>query len=726
MKNRARIAVAFGLAVLFSTLAGLAPAAEAPSAPRPPQEQAQASQTPRPEEEEDRTKLFQLTPVTIEVVEYLRDKEIPNMNVVKTELFPLTMGVTLDTALERQPGVDIQRLQEVGTAVDDDSIKIRGMGSRRLKVLRNGRELNTSGVAGGYFIDWTMIPLADADRVEVIKGIADPRYGNILGGVINLVPRGLKTERPDTRIQAAAASYNTQSVNLYHGFKPGALEYSLTAGLSRSRGYLWNGTVDLASAGLHLGYDFPFQGRLTAELGFTSLRKGFAVANRAAKDPGQALYSTALDPDYPASDGEIMYGGMGAYAQPGSWWRKKRWTLDLGYQQALGDWGLVDVRYWQNHGDREAYNERADLGRVFHKLFYDDRSRGFSASYQHFFGGQTLILGLDYSRLSDDGDRNYADDFRAPFRNGSYVSARDIELYALDEIRLWSGRLSIVPGVRILFYDGIAGPAGILEGIPDLRLSGWAPSLKVSYQYSPGGLVYLSAARGLRLPTPPEHFWHYDYDSGVDTSGLPFRAEDGLLLQAGWTLSPASGIRVEVAPYYYSIRHYIQFDLINFVAYNIDRATVGGVEVEVAQPLGGGWSAFANYTLQLSRTADDPFVALFVDPRDRGFDKIPGLPVHKGNLGLQFRTKAGASAAVFAQAVSRQKVIYNNNELYDTALRVWTQAGFVRFDLEGRLPLGPSLELAAFVRNIFNASYQERFGYPAAGRNAGLSLRATL
>ncbi|MCR4396896.1 MAG: hypothetical protein NUW07_09225, partial [Candidatus Saccharicenans sp.] len=75
--------------------------------------------------------LFQLEPVYIEVVDRARENERPNLTVLQTDLFPLTISNTLDTALERQPGIDIQRIQMIGTALDDDSVKIRGLGARR-------------------------------------------------------------------------------------------------------------------------------------------------------------------------------------------------------------------------------------------------------------------------------------------------------------------------------------------------------------------------------------------------------------------------------------------------------------------------------------------------------------------------------------------------------------------------------------------------------------------
>ncbi len=676
------------------------------------------------EAEEEKTKLFQLDMIEIEVVEYIRDFEIPNMTVVKPELFPLSIGTTLDKALERQPGIDVQRIQEVGTAIDDDSIKIRGLGSRRIRVTKDGRLLNTSGVAGGYFIDWTMIPLTNVDRVEVVKGVGDPRYGNVLGGIINLVPKRLPQEAPITEVQISGASYSTASFNLHHAYKPGPLEYALSAGYARSDGYLKNGELNFGNVDVHLGYEFPSAGRLSADIIYSQLKKGFVVANRLSNDPDNPDYNKPLDPDFPASDGEYMYGGMGAYPEPESWWEKKKWAFDFGYEQALKDFGLLNIRYWINHGNRESFNTRVSRDRIFHKTFYDDRSQGFSASYQHFLPGQNVSVGLDYAHLKDDGDTNFSDDFRSPFRNGYYVAAKTLDFYLMDEIRLLDESLTLVPGIRYLSYKGISGPSGRFELIPDIEMDGWAPSVKLVYSYDQGSVVYVSLARALRMPTPPEHYWHYDPDdAGVNTSQLPFNEEDGLMIQAGWRTVLPTRTRVEISPYYYQINDYIQFDLINFVSYNIDQAKIYGFEFEVAQQFSGGWSSFLNYTYQKSSTTDDPFVSLFVNPLDRDFDQIPGLPEHKFNLGIQYKARNQASLAFFVQAVSSQKVIYNNNILWNADLRVHTQEGYTRLDIEGRYPVAGSFELGVFIRNLLDEDYQERFGFPAAGRNIGLSLR---
>ena len=688
-------------------------------------EKTKAEERKKKEAEEERSKLFQLDNIVIDVIEYVRDIEIPNMNVVKTELFPMSIATTLDTALERQPGVDIQRIQEVGTAVDDDSIKIRGMGARRIQVRRDGRQMNSPGVAGGYFIDWTMIPLFNVDRVEVVKGVGDPRYGNVLGGVVNLIPKKLPADRPATEILASGASYETLAFDLHHAYKPGRFDYSVSAGLNRSDGYLWNGKLRSGNADVQLGYDFPFGGRLTADVAYAQVRKGFIVANRTDKSPDLAGYFSPVDSGFPASDGEYMYGGMGPYPSPGSFWRKERWLFDFGYTQTIGGSGLLNLRYWFNSGSREAFNTRFSGTRIYHKEFFDDRSSGAAASYRLTRGAHTITAGVDYSYLKDDGDKNYPDDFRAPFRNGFYVAGKDLGIYVMDEIKLPDERWVLTPGVRYLSYKGISGPSGKLEAIPDIEMSGLSPSLKLTFNYRSDSLVYVSVARALRMPQPPEYYWHYSPDAGVLTSGLPFHEEDGFLIQGGWRITLPDQTRLEVSPYYYNINHFIQFDLINFISYNINEARIYGIEFEVARPFGRAWSAFLNYTFQTSRTEGDTLADLFLDPADFDFRQVPGLPAHKLNAGVRYRAPNGASVAAFGQFVSGQNVIYNNNTI-GGPLTVRRQGEFLRLDIEARYPLLSNMELSLFVRNILDEHYQERFGFPAAGRNFGLAFRMRL
>ncbi|MCS7200504.1 MAG: TonB-dependent receptor, partial [Caldimicrobium sp.] len=620
----------------------------------------------------------------------------------------------------RQTGVDVQRIQEIGGALDDESIKIRGFGARRIILAFDGRILNTPGTAGGYFIDWTTIPLSNIEKIFIIKGVSDPRYGNTLGGVINLIPKRPK-EKPEIEAQAMKAKYDTDKLSFFHSWKPSRFEYSISGNYIKSDGYLRNGNFEVKNLNLYLGYNFPWDGKIKSNFGYSWVKKGFIVNNRKSKDYDNPYYDEPVDENYPASDGEIMYGGMGAYPEDGSWWKRERYNFDIGYEQALFS-GILDIRIWKNYAEREAYNTRRARTRIFHKKWFDDKSYGADGSYKITFDKHNITFGFDYVRFKDGGDKNYPDDFRAPFQNSNYVNSEIIGVYLMDDFHI-TPSLIITPGLRYSSYEGNAGPAGKAEGIKDISMDGIAPSLKVTYNYDKNSLLYLSVARALRMPTPPEHYWHYSPDAGVYTGDLPFKKEDGLMIQGGWKAEFPTKTYVEISPYYYRIKNFIHFDLINFVSYNIGRATLYGLEIEVSQQFGRGFSAFANYTFQKSKTKDDPFVENFVVPEDRDFNEIPALPKHKINLGIQYKGSKGEKFTLYGRYVSSQRVIYNNNTLFNTDLRVRTQKSYFTADFEVTYPLNKNFHILGYLHNIFDKDYQERFGYPAAGRNWGIGIR---
>ncbi|MCS7281097.1 MAG: TonB-dependent receptor [Desulfobacterota bacterium] len=268
---------------------------------------------------------------------------------------------------------------------------------------------------------------------------------------------------------------------------------------------------------------------------------------------------------------------------------------------------------------------RIARGRIFHKKWYDDKSYGSDGSIRYTLGTHEMRFGFDYTRFKDDGAKRLHKDTRGPLREPNYVNSETFGLYVVDEIQI-TPKLMISPAIRYVSYDGNAGPSGKKERIKDIEMEGLSPSVRLTYSLTPRSLLYLTVAQVLRVPTPPEHYWHFSPDAGVYTGDLPLKKEHGFLIQAGWKSQLPSKTSVEVHPYYYRVKNYIHFDLINYVSYNIPKATLYGCEIEVAQEFKKGFSAFGNYSFQRSHTEDDPLTRKFLDPRDRDFDEIPTLP----------------------------------------------------------------------------------------------------
>lgn len=664
-------------------------------------------------------KMFQLDVITVSAEKLKEEAKLPNATFVSPEILLQGLSSNLDGALLRIPGVEVQRIQQIGGALDDESIRIRGLGSRRLSVLIDGRLVNTPGTAGGYFVDWTTIPLANVDRIVVIKGYADPKIGNSFGA-INLIQKKPK-EKVELQAEAMKARYDTDKLSFFHSFKPSKFEYSIGGNYTRSDGYLRNGNFEVENFTLYLGQEIHPIGKIKANVLYSWVKKGFIVNNRKSRNYDSPDYKVPLNPRYPASDGEIMYGGMGAYPEDGSFWKRERVNFDLGYEGKIKE-GSIDLRFWKNYAEREAFNTRRALNRVFHKEWIDDKSYGADGSYRVNLSNHEVTFGFDYTRFIDGGDRNLPGDFRSPFRNPNYVNSHVFGLYLMDEITVRKD-LILTPGLRYTAYTGKAGPSGRAEGIKDISHSGLSPSVKLTYLVADKSHAYLSIARAIRVPTPPEHYWHYSPDAGVYTGDMPFKKEEGFLIQAGYKTEFPTKTSLELSPYYYHFKNFIRFDLINFISYNIDRVRIYGLELEVSQKLGRGFSFFGNYSFQKSKVKGDPIVDRFVAPEDRSFDELPSIPEHVVNFGLQYKGQKEERIRLYGKLVSSQKVIYNDNRLFNQSLRVRKQKDYVTFDLEFRYPLRRGIEITGFFQNLFDEKYQERFGYEAMRRTWGVGLR---
>jgi len=125
-------------------------------------------------------------------------------------------------------------------------INIRGLGPSRALTLINGRRVTdnpTASYNGGSFFDYSLIPLAAVERVEVLTGGGSAVYGSdAVAGVINVI---LKKDVTDTTIrlthgQATGGGDKTNKIQLVGGFQTDsasltyAFEYQDEGGLLAS------------------------------------------------------------------------------------------------------------------------------------------------------------------------------------------------------------------------------------------------------------------------------------------------------------------------------------------------------------------------------------------------------------------------------------------------------------------------------------------------------------
>ncbi|NQU11144.1 TonB-dependent receptor plug domain-containing protein, partial [bacterium] len=163
--------------------------------------------------------------------------------------YPAHVTVLGRPAIEAAPSFTMPQLlqQQAGlTSVDTvgfgqfGNLSLRGYGERTgALILLDGMRVNDAGDSTAPYL-WNSLPLADVERIEIIRGGASTTYGEgAIGGVINIITR----PPPDTPVQVTASGAGG-NLGYYSGHlalsgRDGAFDYRVSG--TRQE---WNGWRD--------------------------------------------------------------------------------------------------------------------------------------------------------------------------------------------------------------------------------------------------------------------------------------------------------------------------------------------------------------------------------------------------------------------------------------------------------------------------------------------------
>jgi len=133
--------------------------------------------------------------------------------------------------LARLPGVELSRNGGVGNTT---SLFIRGAETRFTAVYLDGVRIDSQSTGGA---PWESIPLAQIERIEVLRGPAAAVYGSdAIGGVVQLFTK--KGEgQPTPFVSWGVGSRRTQNTQLGISGSAGAFDYSVGASYEQSAGF---------------------------------------------------------------------------------------------------------------------------------------------------------------------------------------------------------------------------------------------------------------------------------------------------------------------------------------------------------------------------------------------------------------------------------------------------------------------------------------------------------
>lgn len=164
----------------------------------------------------------------------------------------------LPTLVEQVPGLFVTTRGMMGYGVSTNAagnISVRGLagGSGQMMVLIDGHP-QYQGVYGHSISDSYLT--SGAERIEVLRGPASVLYGsNAMGGVMNIVTRGIRQDGSETEVNVSAGSYGTVQADATNQYRSGRFASTVSANYGRSDNHRANMGFEQYGGLLKLGYD---------------------------------------------------------------------------------------------------------------------------------------------------------------------------------------------------------------------------------------------------------------------------------------------------------------------------------------------------------------------------------------------------------------------------------------------------------------------------------------
>ncbi|MBA4327563.1 MAG: TonB-dependent receptor [Polaromonas sp.] len=157
---------------------------------------------------------------------------VADVSIIEREVIERSGAVGLVDVLARVPGVEITRN---GGAGSNSSVFIRGGENRHTAVLIDGVRVDSHTTAGGA--SWSAIPLAQIERIEVVRGPTSAVYGSdAVAGVIQIFTK--KGQGPFApSISLGYGSQGTRRADFSASGSVDAFDYSFGVSEGASRGF---------------------------------------------------------------------------------------------------------------------------------------------------------------------------------------------------------------------------------------------------------------------------------------------------------------------------------------------------------------------------------------------------------------------------------------------------------------------------------------------------------
>lgn len=668
--------------------------------------------------------------------------------------------------LVRDPEISFKRKAAFGDS--SDIISIRGFESKRVMLNLDNRNIVSTGTVGGNYIDFGTIPLDNIERIEVIKGGSSIEYGNsALGGVINAYTRR-PTEDPYMSLYGTVGGWDDPwdfyNIRGSYSQKFNALGISLGISQQHADAFLRNNDYDSFHFNPKVYLDLPWHGELTLGYNFSLTERGLIRSNRADGNPTTDAnphvtgFNTAIDSKYPVASGEYFAGGAPGPSMnvigDDAHWVKTRHLLDITYFQEVFDNAYFEVMAFQNYESRreknyadvdarlqlQAMNPPPDTfnpsltrdgDMVLDRDIVVDRSYGYKIKTGLDLEDHSFIAGVEYKKLrSGKTDVKMVDENYNKHGSNGWTGRMDstdanngatIWGAFIGDTFSWTDTLTLDFGLRFDSYS-------YRPDDQDRKYSGQAlsPKATLTWDFAENHSASIAAYQNYRTPSMPELYWASQASSNDNTINVPYligkemkpETAKGLDLAYQWRF-PDKGF-VKVSGFYYNIDDYIVHKPVYvsrgpsyqaWSAYNVDAEIYG-------LTLGASYNVLENLKVQGTATWQDNKKKNDPSDPNNEMKNLEYIPNWKGTLGFSWQINPEWNLDTNLTYVGERKYYINTANLSQGTLHDYVTLG-------GSLgyKFNEHLSFEAYADNITGAHYEESWGYPAMGFNAGVSCK---
>jgi vitamin B12 transporter len=586
--------------------------------------------------------------------------------------------VAANDAVRFLPGAVVATAGQFGGL---SSLFVRGGDSRYNKVLVDDVPVNEPG---GTF-DFGVVPLAEADRMEFLRGADSTLYGSdAMTSLMEIFTRTGSTQTPELRFGADGGNFHTA-----HGFLALAgardrFDYDLFADQFNSSGQAANDDYSNSLQGANLGFRLNnralFRVRTRHSNNRTGVQGEWTFNNQRLLPP---------DMDQRARQNNLLASAQLVVSGPSRWQHR--------------------ITGFEYHHKRLNEDDISEPGRVspfgnidfpFHDLFHANRAGiEYQGDYMERSWARTTV-GYEF-----EDENGFAGDPTAPPL--THGLRRNHAIYAQQVLLL--ARLSVIAGARFVHNQTFGN-----KGVP--RVAATVQALRGGELFS-GTRLRFSYATGIKEPRFEESFASPPFI--LPNSNL--RAEGNRAFEAGMEQSLLRGKYALSALYYNNqFRNQIDFEVLDPVTFigryvNINKSMAHGSEVELKGRLTNRLSLDGAYDYTSTQILQAPFA---LDTFHASGHPLIRRPKHSGSLLLAYfgNRWSGSLAGSF---VGRRPDSDFLGFGFDHA------AGYARLDLGAWYAINSRITPYFNVENILNKRYEEVLGYPALGINfrAGMRFR---